>query len=217
MANYCEECSTEIASLTRRLCEDCRVIRRRAAKKRWKEKNPEKVKAQALKERDKRLPRMREYVRERYAKEPEVMRERRRAFYAKDPEKHRAKRRQEIAEHPEREAVRRRKYYEKHREEIVAKMVKRRRDSGAAAEGMRRWKKEKEEAPGSFTKAEFAELVESVEGRCVYCWEQPEVLTQDHIVPLSRGGSDYITNIVPACRSCNASKGARTPEEWFGG
>jgi 5-methylcytosine-specific restriction endonuclease McrA len=29
-------------------------------------------------------------------------------------------------------------------------------------------------------------------------------------VPLSRGGSHTASNIVPACRSCNSSKGARS-------
>ncbi|AOW89097.1 hypothetical protein BC342_24130 [Streptomyces olivaceus] len=36
----------------------------------------------------------------------------------------------------------------------------------------------------------------------------------DHVVPLEQGGADDITNLVPACRSCNASKRDRTPEQW---
>jgi hypothetical protein len=36
----------------------------------------------------------------------------------------------------------------------------------------------------------------------------------DHVIPKSRGGSNKIDNLVLACGKCNASKNARTPEEW---
>jgi len=34
-------------------------------------------------------------------------------------------------------------------------------------------------------------------------------LTVEHIIPLSKGGTNYIDNIVPACRFCNLSKNNR--------
>ncbi len=50
---------------------------------------------------------------------------------------------------------------------------------------------------------------------CMYCGEQPpkQVLSRDHITPLSRGGSDDWTNVVTACKRCNNHKAGRTPEE----
>jgi 5-methylcytosine-specific restriction endonuclease McrA len=43
---------------------------------------------------------------------------------------------------------------------------------------------------------------------CVYCGKKQTRLTQDHITPLSKGGTHTLHNVVPACRSCNAKKGA---------
>lgn len=47
---------------------------------------------------------------------------------------------------------------------------------------------------------------------CVYC-ESTKELTLDHVVPKSRGGKTNWTNLVAACKRCNAAKGNRTPEE----
>lgn len=48
--------------------------------------------------------------------------------------------------------------------------------------------------------------------RCAYCGEK-KPLTQDHVVPVSKGGHHTASNIVPACQSCNSSKGDR-PVKW---
>lgn len=42
---------------------------------------------------------------------------------------------------------------------------------------------------------------------CAYCLRTGERLQRDHVIPLSRGGLDVPTNVVPACASCNAAKG----------
>lgn len=33
--------------------------------------------------------------------------------------------------------------------------------------------------------------------------------TADHVIPLARGGSHDITNLVPACLPCNSSRGGK--------
>ncbi len=40
-----------------------------------------------------------------------------------------------------------------------------------------------------------------------------ECLTRDHIVPLSRGGTNDWANVVTACSTCNTRKGNRLPTE----
>lgn len=50
---------------------------------------------------------------------------------------------------------------------------------------------------------------------CLYCGNRfKEVhLSRDHVVPLSRGGLDVWTNVVTACKRCNARKGSLMPDE----
>ena len=50
---------------------------------------------------------------------------------------------------------------------------------------------------------------------CLYCGSEypANLLTRDHVQPLSRGGRDCWSNVVAACHACNTKKGGRTPEE----
>ena len=45
---------------------------------------------------------------------------------------------------------------------------------------------------------------------CVYCGCS-EKLTIDHILPINRGGTNDIYNLVPACLSCNSAKRDKMP------
>lgn len=63
-------------------------------------------------------------------------------------------------------------------------------------------------AEGSFTATEWTELKEKHKQMCALCGKK-EKLTVDHIVPLSKGGSNYITNIQPLCMPCNSKKSAK--------
>lgn len=48
--------------------------------------------------------------------------------------------------------------------------------------------------------------------RCAYC--PAAATTIDHVIPLSRGGTNFEGNLAPACRSCNSSKCARLVVEF---
>lgn len=54
--------------------------------------------------------------------------------------------------------------------------------------------------------------------RCRYCGCDltPGFAHIDHVVPLSRGGTNDDSNLCSACPPCNLSKHAKTPEEWLG-
>ena len=66
-----------------------------------------------------------------------------------------------------------------------------------------------------YTLAEWRELVRLDGGACAYCGRTDLPLTRDHIRPLTRGGSDRISNIFPACDSCNKRKHTKTLYEFL--
>ena len=51
-------------------------------------------------------------------------------------------------------------------------------------------------------------------GLCAYC-RSDRATTLDHLKPKSRGGSSLRSNLIPACQSCNHSKGSLNWLEWF--
>lgn len=62
-----------------------------------------------------------------------------------------------------------------------------------------------------FTHVEWAVLCARYDNCCLCCGIQSK-LTPDHIVPLSRGGSNAIDNIQPLCMGCNLKKGTKSTD-----
>lgn len=51
---------------------------------------------------------------------------------------------------------------------------------------------------------------------CWYCGTQLDDsnYTIDHVQPTSRGGNNELVNLVPACNTCNSTKGAKNPAQF---
>lgn len=62
---------------------------------------------------------------------------------------------------------------------------------------------------GTFTFQEWQSLCDKYSWKCLACGENRK-LTIDHVIPLSRGGSNLIDNIQPLCQSCNSKKNTNT-------
>lgn len=50
---------------------------------------------------------------------------------------------------------------------------------------------------------------------CAYCGTRAGTLQKDCLLPISRGGRYTLTNVVPACGSCNASKCNTEATTWM--
>jgi 5-methylcytosine-specific restriction endonuclease McrA len=116
-----------------------------------------------------------------------------------NPEKRLARERAYKKRHPDQHSIYLKQYRKAHPE--IAKVIEARRRARKVAAG------------GRFTAKELRALIAKYEGRCAYCGVIAP-LEADHRTPLSRGGSNSIDNILPACGPCNRKKGGRTEEEF---
>lgn len=100
-------------------------------------------------------------------------------------------------------------YIDRAREWVRENVNRRRAIVRLHAHKRRAWKRG---SSGAFTQQEWDALCERYDYRCLCCARRaPEIqLTPDHIIPLSRGGSNTIDNIQPLCGNCNTRKNART-------
>jgi 5-methylcytosine-specific restriction endonuclease McrA len=114
--------------------------------------------------------------------------------------------------------------YIKKREEIRVKaVIHRATHPGEDTKRTRRWRTEnplaaaalralerarKRNATGRYTAREFRALCDESSWQCSYCATVLDIVTvqADHIIPLSRGGSNGIENIAVSCASCNCRK-----------
>lgn len=65
-----------------------------------------------------------------------------------------------------------------------------------------------------YTDQQLKERYEQFSNCCSYCLKETK-LFRDHFIPVSKGGSDCLGNIVPACLTCNSSKHDSDPMTWY--
>jgi 5-methylcytosine-specific restriction endonuclease McrA len=68
-------------------------------------------------------------------------------------------------------------------------------------------------AAGKHTAAQWRARVEMFCWQCAYCGTslREQTLCKDHRIPLARGGTNWPSNLVPSCITCNSRKGAKLP------
>ena len=164
----------------------------------WGKENPEKIlasqvafrlrdKAGGFKRkkvwREKNRKRVNEIAREGYARHRDKCLERSRDWHAKNPEKVKAGKA---------------RYFKENRTTVLAWLMRRRT--------------KKLNAPGHSTAEQIRARIEYYGSKCYLCRVAP-YQHLDHVIPLSRGGSNWPANIRPACSPCNLKKSDRLLSE----
>lgn len=148
-----------------------------------------------------------EYDKERREEKREELNAQKRRYYY-EVQKHRLRKPLTKEEKQYKRAYDRQRYSE-NREAIKARVRLYQKCSINAKVLQKLYRARKYASPGTFTASEWTELCEACDYRCLACG-QKKSLTADHVIPLSKGGTNYISNIQCLCKSCNSSKGART-------
>lgn len=184
----------------RRLSEEGRLAARRESYRRYREKNKDKTRLANKLWAEKNREHRREYSRTRRLVAASSDNAKRRSTRAADPEKYRRKDREKYAADPSRK---RRNVYA-WRKSNPEKVNATNRNRYARQVGV----------AGSASAEQVAARVAFFGGVCAYCGGPYQAI--DHVIPISRGGTNWPANMRPACVQCNSSKHARALHEWKG-
>jgi len=160
----------------------------------------------------KKKPEIYKKIQERYRENHrEELRDRSKKWVKKHPERRTKITKKYNDKNPEKK----REYYDKNIEKIKAYNLDwQRKNTDKVAARAERHRARKINAPiNDLTAAQWKMILEAFNYHCAYCGKKPKGrnLEQEHITPLSKGGSHTLSNIVPACRSCNSKKNTGPP------
>lgn len=126
----------------------------------------------------------------------------------KNREKKNFKERQKYAADPAKAAEVAKRRYARNKEAITAYNIAWRKANPEKAANMSRVRRGLKNG-GRFTAEEFTVLKDLYNNICLACKRDDVKLTADHVIPLSKGGSNDISNIQPLCKSCNSKKATK--------
>jgi 5-methylcytosine-specific restriction endonuclease McrA len=186
------------------------VEEKRAAYRAWYRANKEKRSADFKAWREAHKAERQAYLAAYKAARPEQRRRLQATYRARHPERITALNKANYAKTREQRLAQ----YQEHREERNRANIERHRNNPfphRASEKKRRAQKA-QVLINDFTHEQWKTMQIVFQHCCAYCGKSAKGhLTQDHITPLSQGGNHTLSNIVPACRSCNSKKNNRAP------
>ncbi|MFC5596468.1 HNH endonuclease [Deinococcus cellulosilyticus] len=176
---------------------------RRASAKRYADSNREQIRFKAKTKRSENLELFRSQERIRYWKCPEKHRMAKLAYWHNNESTRLA--RQRNRQRPEIKAKGRQaiKQWRLRNPHIVKRQTQNRRALLLKANGF-------------FSNQDVISIYNQQNGLCLYCYKELHgKYSLDHKIPLSRGGTNWPSNLACTCMLCNYSKGNKTPEEYI--
>ena len=73
----------------------------------------------------------------------------------------------------------------------------------------------KNQLPCNFSIEEWEDCKKHFNTECAYCGTKASCLSRDHFVPITKQGEYTKNNIIPACKTCNSSKGNKDFFNWY--
>lgn len=149
-------------------------------------------------------------IRQSKAKNPEKYRAHVQAWEQAHPEKVREAKQRYVDTHPYGEE--RREYFRKRYQQNGAQMRAQHRQYQKSHRAASALKTRRYRARKGHKRIHGWPALRAWFGNCCLCCGAARRIEADHVVPLSKGGSDDISNIQPLCRSCNAGKATQATD-----
>ena len=147
-----------------------------------------------------------------YIKNKESICEKRRSAYRADPSRDRRNFSVYYKNNREYMLERAKRYYEENKDRVLPGRRLARRAWGVLNSDKIRVSnklhQQRKRAAGHLSIKEWAGVLQKYGHKCLKCGHA-ENITIDHIVPISKGGTNAVTNLQPLCGKCNSSKGAK--------
>lgn len=153
-----------------------------------------------------------------YERHKEQIAEKNRQYRQTYPERRKAAQNKWLANNREKMQAIRRSYVSNNRQRNLASKTNYRRKHPEKWRTYRIQRTARENgAEGTLTPIDIKAQYDQQNGRCHWCGEPVgNQYHVDHVIPLSRGGTNYPSNIVIACPPCNLSRNNKLPDEWEG-
>jgi hypothetical protein len=163
--------------------------------------------------------------RRRYAADPEKATQEMLAWYAENKERATERFKQYYVVHKSEICAYQRRYREQNSDQVKAKKLEYYRTPRGHELTRRRnarYRTALNNASGVVTQEYKETVLTAFDWACPACHvlmqefgRAKDSLTWDHMIPLTRGGIDDNTNLLPMCRSCNSRKGTAALHEWM--